>query len=114
MTAAWVNSKGYSPGSRHYAPNGVVATSGWESHIYNQERRIVKAVGLCGRTVSAQETRDEETGRPNRWHGISAVEKVNLMQRNLCGACIRRYLDARPNLKAAYDALKNAELDSED
>lgn len=110
----WVNKSGYSPGSRHYVET---VTRSWgneedrHGYIYKYFKDI--ASGLLCKSFkdpwidSGYQTLNKSTGKKGyTLGGLSSKEKVNLLQRNLCGRCVKIYVEARPELKEALNAAK--------
>lgn len=129
----WVQRNGYSPGKRHFV-EGVVRTFTSEPlprpHIENDTLRYQQFVD---KTTSPTLCAEKEYGRSIHWAedgyictnavtgkvqhksgGLGVKEKINLMQRNLCAYCLKHYIAARPEMKAAVDALKQAQVISDD
>jgi len=109
---AWINEKGYSPGSRHYVETPI--QYGKPTVAYGGRTDTSERAGpaLCGAIIHGTRSVHGPDGKYT-YGGLSVVPKVNLMQRNLCGYCVKRYIEARPALAAAYEAIKKMELMSE-
>lgn len=129
----WVQPNTYSAGKRHFV-EGVVRTFTSEPlprpHVENDTLRYQQFVDtatsprLCSEKEYGVSTHWAEEGYictvaatgkvAHKSGGLSVKEKVNLMQRNLCAYCLKHYIAARPEVKAAVDALKQAQVMSVD
>ena len=109
----WINvGNGFSPGPRHYCE--LPPTRNLSGPIAGDLRtNFLESAGptLCGRNL--QESGYYQAGFQRSEHGgLSAVPIVNLLQSNLCGPCVRAYLQTRPSLAAAVEAAKRLRVDS--
>jgi hypothetical protein len=98
---------------RHYCESPIVRTSG---HDGLGRTTFTETAGptLCGQTLSYSGFGwATATGQHHEHGGISSLPKVNLLQHNLCNACVRHYLSTRPHLAGAVNAIKRARVESE-
>lgn len=114
----WVNRNTYSPGKRHWV-EGVVRTETmvrtypnrpeWEYHEFVDRTTTPPLCGMSTRpmTDDGYVSFNHDTGKVGHIiGGLSVKEEVNLLQSNICTYCRKRYIDARPELKAAFDAVR--------
>ena len=115
----WANQRGYSPGKRHYYPEGFIITPGevktradmpeseWRYYSY---RPVVPA--LCGNVLQGTGYDYFKGDKPgHKYSGVSEVEQVNLNQRNLCSYCVKKFVnEVRPELLPAYQAMRTGVL----
>lgn len=118
----WVNQNKYSPGKRHYYPGTVERTILKTETIergdrtYERTKFIDQVVGgsaLCGHVPMRNEgnfTKWDDRRKPYSYGGLSAKEKVNLLQSNLCSYCKKALLESRPELKALVEQMKALQL----
>jgi len=110
----WINiNNGFSPGPRHYFE--LPPTRSMELSAGNPRTKFFECAGpaLCGRGLQAYGYyQTDKTGHQSEHGGLSAVPVVNLLQSNLCGPCVRAYLQTRPTLAAAVEAAKRIRVDS--
>lgn len=123
MSGAWVNENKYSPGKRHFIPDGVTRhqreVRERNGYRYEYFADVANGPTLCARAVYGTTHHRQASGyvcyRPDgkRAHvsgGFSVKEKVNLLQSNLCSYCRKRYIADRPELKAAVEAVQRAQV----
>lgn len=126
----WVNRDSYRPGSRHYVEGverrwGEVKERTFERepdivYYYRYFTDVATSPTLCADPRPGWEPRPwQESGyvmersdgkRGHKHGGLSSKETINLMQRNVCSRCRKRYIASRPELQAAVDALKKAQV----
>lgn len=125
----WVNRTGYNQGSRHWVPGVVRTFTNVTTRGDYEYRHFVDSA--TGPMLHNQDFLDRyPTHVPTYWTepgyicinmvtgkeqhksgGFSVKESVNLMQRNICRACTKKFLkEVRPDLGAAYEALRKGEV----
>lgn len=73
--------------------------------VYFIER--MPGAALCGATLFERATEVHVDGEIVRtFGGLSVKDKIDLMQRNICAYCLKKYLNERPELKAAMETMK--------
>jgi len=119
----WVSRDSYSPGKRHYT-EGVTRTligeprtrhAGpdylYQDFVDDAGLPLCKTYDRPWRETGYLCTRAGTGKLAHKFGGLSVKETVNLMQGNLCRYCVNKYVsDIRPDLKAAYLALRNGEV----
>lgn len=111
----WVSRTGYSPGTRHWSPEGVtrvwtkvVVKPGTGTYRYFRDT----ALAACGRTLRGGDYSDgyeftNENGKRGHTTGnLSSKKMVNLFQHNLCGRCMKAYVKAHPEIQEAVDRIQ--------
>lgn len=121
----WVTTKGYSPGKRHFHEGpytrtwGEVVTrqSGDRTYTHRYFTDRVEGAALCNDRPyypflqkGGYTTEWSDGHRGYTSGGLSVKETVNLMQSNICANCRKRYIEQRPELQAAVEALRKAQV----
>lgn len=117
MAGGWVNVRGYTSGKRHYYPDATITESESDPDQHGRINVYQKIAGfaLCREKVDGYKTSRGFTRYTNRngkvhdgWGAFSVVENPNLMQRNLCAYCLKKFFkEIRPDLLPVYEAMKS-------